>query len=101
MELLPALRLSWARAVLRVALLASLLAARAFAQSVPDVVELEKKIAAAPAEAKLSLLLELADRLEPIDVDRALAVAQQAHGLASTPVDRLSADAELAALHRT
>jgi signal transduction histidine kinase len=81
-------------------LLASLLASSGLAQTVPEVAELEKKIAAAPADAKLNLLLELADRLEPIDVDRALSVAQQAHDLARTPAERLAAEAEQASLRR-
>ncbi len=100
MFLLTDAKSTWACACLRATIFASLLAGPLLAQDVPDVVDLEKRIAATPADAKFALLLTLADRLEPIDIDRALTVAQQARSLAHSPAEELAAQAELAALRR-
>jgi signal transduction histidine kinase len=77
-----------------------LLIAPALAQSPAEITELEKKIAAAAPELRPPLLLELSDRLEPIDIERALGAAQQARDLATSPGGRLNAVAQQAALSR-
>ncbi len=88
------------RALLRAGLLTSLLVAPALAQLPADILALEKKIAATAPAARPPLLLELSDRLEPIDIERALTAAQLARDLATSPAGRLAAVAQQAALYR-
>jgi signal transduction histidine kinase len=84
-----------------ICLLLSLPITALLAQTPSDIAELEKKIAAAPREAQFALQLDLADRLEQVDVDRALAAAARARELATQPADQLAVLAAQAAILRT
>jgi signal transduction histidine kinase len=83
-----------------VALAALLVATASRAQSVSELAELEHRIATALATERAPLLLELADRLETVDLDRAFAAAREAEKIARTPAERLAAQATLASMYR-
>ena len=66
----------------------------------PDLAELQRRIAtSAPAE-RPALLIELADRFEPVDPLRGIAPAREAIERATSPREKLAAEAVLASLLR-
>jgi signal transduction histidine kinase len=70
------------------------------AQPESEVAQLEEKVAAAEPAARYQLLLSLSNALESVDVNRALAAAEQARNAASTDHERLMAAARIATLLR-
>src|SRR5581483_3598089 len=92
---------SWRKRVtLGAALLAFSLASALRGQELPEVADLMRRAAAAAPAERYPLLIALSQALEAVDVNRALAAAREALAAATTPHEKLLAQARVATLLR-